>query len=198
MSRRRRMLSGLDADIRDHIECETRDNRERGMPPVEAHYAALRKFGNIARVKEEAREVWSPVWIEQLIHDIRYLFRTLRRNPGFTLVAIMTLAVGSGLNTAVFSVVNTVLLQPLAYPNPDRLVWLADYDPNIKRDVIASPDVYDWRAHAQSYAAMAAYGYQQVAIEISGEADQVSGVVIAGDFWAIAGVRPAVGRLFEP
>jgi len=110
-------IKGYRADeiIGKHFSCfYPVQDIERGMPPEEARYAALRKIGNVARVKEETREVWSRVWLEQLLQDIRYALRIRRRNTAFTLDVILTLALGIGTATAVFSVVNSVLVKPLA------------------------------------------------------------------------------------
>ena len=189
-------LDHLEDDIRDHIDRETSENIDLGMTPEEARRAALRKFGNIARVMEQTRDVWRWVWLEQLLQDVRYGLRFLRRNPRFSAVVVLTLALGIGVNTAVFSVVNTVLLKPLAYPHPERLVWLGTYDPHIKRDMVWMPDFVAWREQARSYTAMAAFGYQQAAIETPQSASQVTGVYGIGDFWKITGAKPVFGRLF--
>src|SRR5256885_13599459 len=122
MSHRKRVLEDLDQDIRDHIEKETQDNIERGMPPEEARYAAVRKFGNVTRVKEETREVWSFVWVEQLWQDIRYGLRMLTKSPGFAAVVILTLAIGNGANTAIFYLFDSVILHPLPVENPSQFV----------------------------------------------------------------------------
>jgi hypothetical protein len=193
-----RHLKNLDQEIRDHIERETLANIDRGMSPADARAAALRAFGNITRVTEKTRDVWSLVWLEQLWQDIRYGVRMLVRNPGFTAVVVLTLGLGIGMNTAVFSVVNAVLLRPVGYPNPDRLVWLGDYDTFLKRDIVRTSDFVEWREHAKSFNAMSAYSRQQASLVTVRGATNVTGVAVASDFWAITGARPALGRLFGP
>ena len=105
MNRRKRMLEGLDEDIREHIAQRTQENIDRGMSPEEARFAALRKFGNLTRVKEDTREIWSFVWLEELFQDIRYALRTLAKNPGFTAVAVLSLTLGIGGTTTIFTLV---------------------------------------------------------------------------------------------
>ena len=200
--KRWRHLKDLNQDIREHIEEETQDNIERGMAPDEARQAALRKFGNVLRVQADTREVWSVVWFEQLLQDVRYGLRVLRRNSAFTSVIVLTLALGIGVNTAVFSVVNTVLLRPLPYPDGQRLVAYSDGISKSKAENfkpgIAGADFSDWRTQAKSFEGMAGYFYYDATLAASNDAGQVQVASIAGDFWAMTGVRPALGRLFEP
>jgi len=122
MSLGRRMRDEIECDLRDHIEMETRENMERGMLPEEARAAAMRKFGNLARVAEDTRAVWQWTWADRMLQDMLYAFRGLRRNPGFAAVAILTLALGIGMNTAVFSVVSAALIKPLPYADSERIV----------------------------------------------------------------------------
>jgi hypothetical protein len=124
MKRRERMMKDLEQNIREHIETETQDNIACGMSREDARYAALRKFGNLTKVKEDTREVWSFVWLEQLWQDLRYGMRMLRRSPGFTAVAILTLPLGIGANTAIFGLVNTALLRALPVRDPQNLMLL--------------------------------------------------------------------------
>ncbi len=193
--RRRRLLKTLDLDFEDHIERETSENVERGMTPEEARYAALRAFGNITRVKEDTHAVWSWLWLEQLLQDLRYAARMLRRNPGFSATAILTLALGIGMNTAMFSVVDAVILQPLPYPNPERLVWIADDCPPWGECSMSRADFVLWKEQATSFDKMALVGNEDVALVFRGKSETERIGSIQGDFWRILGARPILGHL---
>ena len=199
MSRRKRMMEDLEQDIRDYIERETQDNIERGMSPEEARYAALRKFGNVTRVKEEAWEVWSFVWLEPLWQDVRYALRQLRRNPGFTAVAILTLALGIGANTAIFSVMDAVLLRPLPFPDSNQLVFLWDsYGGKGNYAAVSYPNFLDWRAWSHSFSGMAALSGSSYVLTGQSEPVHLEGMTASASLFQVLGVQPILGRRFLP
>ena len=197
-SRRKRMMENLDQDIRDFIERETQDNIERGMPPDEARYAALRKFGNATRVKEETREVWSFVWLEQFWQDVFFGLRTLRKSPGFTAVAVLTLALGIGANAAMFSVVNAVLLRPLPYRNPDQIVqlWATSGKWGGSHWQVAPGDVADIQSRSHAFERVAPYRDWATNLTGGGEAERVPTARVSADFFPVFGVAPFAGRTF--
>src|SRR5712691_1838514 len=190
MRRRKRMMEDLDRDIRDHIERETEDNIARAMTPEEARYAAFRKFGNVTRMKEETREVWSLVWLEQLLQDIRLGFRMLRKSPGFTAVAILTLALGIGANTAIFSVINGVLLSPLPYKNPKQLVVMKEND--------SLPNVMDIQRQVRAFSQGGGINVEPMDYTGGTEPVQVRVGLINAGFLETLSVQPMLGRIISP
>lgn len=192
----RRHLDELDQEIRDHLEQETLDNIERGMPADEARAAAVRKFGNVTRVRESVREVWVPGWIDRARQDARDAFRHFRRNPVFALTIAATLALGIGLTTAVYSVVNAVLLRPLSYPHPERVVWLTTRDGS-GREGFSSLDFGTWQPGTTSFEHMVAYGISDSTLVESGEASRTRILSASTGFWDLTGARPLLGALPE-
>jgi predicted permease len=198
MSRRRRMMADLEQDIRHHIAIETQENIERGMPPDEARASALRKFGNVTRVKEETREVWSFTWFEQFLADLRFGIRALWNHPSFAIIAVLTLALGIGANTAIFSVVEGVVLAALPYPQPDRLVMVWESRPTLKQLGISYPDFQDWQRGARSFEQMAALTWRSYDLTGPGTSEHLAGMEVSSGFFAILGVKPVLGHEFSP
>ena len=145
----------LQAEIQAHIQMAQMEKMQGGTSAQDAHNAAVREFGNVGLVKEVTREMWSGASLEGFLQDLRYGARMLAKSPGFATIAILTVALGIGVNTAVFSVVNGVLLKPLPYPHPEQLVALAESKPNFDRGSISYPNFRDWQKENHSFSSMA-------------------------------------------
>src|SRR5262245_15411063 len=166
----------LDEELRYHIEQQTEQNIRLGMNPDEARSAARKAFGGMEQAKERSRDARGVGWIEDLWKDLRFGARMLLKNPGFTLIAVLTLAVGIGANTAIFSVINAVLLRPLPYPESERLVWLSERLPNYTGLSIAYPNFADWRSQQTVFESFGVYKLNDFIITGHGDPVQVEGV----------------------
>jgi predicted permease len=188
----------MDEELRFDFERRVEANLAAGMTREEAEMAAKREFGSLDLTKEECRDERSTRWLEDLWQDICFGLRMLRKNPGFTAIAILTLALGIGSNTAIFSVVNGVLLNPLPYPEPGQLVTVSASKPNFATGSISYPNFLDWKRENQSFSFFAvtrSYGYNLTA---SGAAEALNAELVTADFFPMLGVKPVIGRLFTP
>jgi predicted permease len=200
--RRSRAVDDLDEEIREHLKIEEQENRESGMSPEEAHYAALRRFGNVTLAQERSNEMWTWNLWETLLQDTRYGLRQIRRAPAFAFVVVLTLALGIGANSAIFSVVNAVVLRPLPYPEPERLVvaGLANPQDPTARSPYGAADFLAARDHERSFASFAAIAEGENVFTYTGGAEplKVRGTPATAQFFSVLGVSPALGRAFDP
>ena len=193
-----RVESDLDEEIRSHLDLLTDENVRAGMPPQEAARAARMELGGMDQVKEQVHEAQAGNWLNSIASDCRYGIRQLRKNPGFAAVAIMTLGLGIGANTALFSVVNGVLLNPLPYPHPEELVSLAQKLPPFEQFAISYPDFMDWARMNHTFQAMAAYRQSNLNLTGSGEAQRLKATQVSASFFPLLDVTPLIGRNFLP
>ncbi|HET9178056.1 MAG TPA: ABC transporter permease [Terriglobia bacterium] len=188
----------LDAELRFHLEQRIADLVGSGMAREEARRQARLELGGLDQVKEECRDVGGSHIIEAFIQDIRYGLRQLRRNPGFTAIAVLTLALGIGANTAVFSVVNSVLLQPLPYHDPERLVSIWQSYQGYTDVPVSTPNVDSWRTQNRVFEEIAAYRVQRsFTLAGQGEAQWLQGTYVTANFFGTLGVEPLLGRGFD-
>ncbi|MGH9838201.1 MAG: ADOP family duplicated permease, partial [Blastocatellia bacterium] len=190
----------LDVEIRSHLDEAIRDRIARGETPDEARANALREFGNVGLVKEVTRAMWGWASLERLGQDLRFGWRMLWKNPGFSLVAILTLALGIGANTTMFSLVNAVLLRGLPYPEPERLVRLWESNPGRgwPEFSASAPNFEDWRKQQTVCEQLAAYEFTTFNFTGSGEPERVATLSVTANLFPALGVLPALGRNFLP
>jgi MacB-like periplasmic core domain len=188
----------LDRDLRDelhfHLAMREQKHRQLGSSADEARYAARRSFGNTALIKERTRDMWRFASLESIGQDLRFASRTLRKNPAFTVVAVLTLALGIGANSAIFSVVNAVLLRPLPYAHPDRLVFLSESSPQVPGMSISMADFNDWRDMNSVFDSMVAYQADSVTLTGHGEPQELQMRRVTASLFATLGIQPILGR----
>jgi predicted permease len=193
--RRGQLAAELDEELRFHREHLTADRRAQGMNAREAGYAARRRLGNLTWIAEEARAVWSFAWVESVTQDLSYAARSLARRPAFAFVIIATIALGVGANSAMFSVVSGILLRPLPYPQPDRLVSFGHEPPQW---LTSGPNYIDYQRNITSLDGLAAYVQGWVPIMTAdGDADRARVVRVSPEFFRTIGAQPGAGRLFS-
>jgi predicted permease len=186
----------LDDEIKTHLRLLTERYVRQGMTEAEAAWAARRQFGNITLLKEANREMRGIRFIEAIFQDVRYALWMLRRNPGFTFVAVLTLALGIGANTAIFSVVNAVFLKPLPYPDPERLVWIAEIVGGTEMNGAA--DYLHWQEQSQTFDHLVAFASGHIYLMGRGEPERLDTVWATANLFPALGVAPQLGRAFTP
>ena len=185
-------------EMQFHIDMRTEENIRRGMSPEEARKDAEVRLGNSTRLKEQGYDVRGGRWLESFWQDFRYGARVLQKNPLSTLIVILTLALGIGANTAIFSVINAVLLRPLPFTEPERLVTLWNVNPKAGGDgfPVSYPDFYDWRAQQHSFERLAAFHQRSLTLTGAGEAARLNGATVTADLFPLLGITPQLGRSF--
>jgi predicted permease len=194
----RRANHEIAAELESHLQMHIEDNLRDGMTSEEARRQALIQLGGMEQVQQTMRERNTLPWFEYLLQDLRFALRQLRKSPGFTAVVIITLALGIGVNTALFSIVNTVLLHPIALPRPGELVTVDAAKPNFPYGSISYPNFRDWQRDNRSFSALAIYRHIGFLLTGTGEPERVHGEFVSSDIFSVLGVKPAVGRLFAP
>ncbi len=203
---RKKAGARLDDELRFHVERQIAENIAAGMSPDEARFAAMRTFGNPTLLREQTRATWSWTWLESLLHDLRYGVRTLSRTPGFAIIAILVMALGIGANVALFTVVRNVLLKPLPYRDPDRLVSIyeADVNPNHSEWSPYLPvdagSMQEWQQATRGMAEMAfVSAWQEYNLSAEGGKlpEKINAAWCSSNFFSTLGVVPLLGRAFS-
>jgi putative ABC transport system permease protein len=203
--KRRDPEKDLDREIASHLELEAEEQEESGLQPEEAHFAARRAFGNTAIVREDVRAIWSAIWLERFARDVKYAARSLRKSPGFAVVAVLTLALGIGANTAIFSAIDALMLRPLPFTAADQLVRIYSIQKGMF-NTFANPDgpsaldVRDFAQRSRSFQKMVAYDTWPKNVsfgESAGRPEQMAVGLVPAAYFEILDIRPIIGRLFS-
>src|SRR5262249_15332299 len=198
-ARRDRFDRELEEEMQFHLEMKAEENLAAGVSPEEARYSARRQFGNQTLLWEVSRDMWAVRSIETLLQDLRYGLRMMIKNPGFTSVAVLTLALGIGANTAIFSVINAVLLRPLPFKEPERLIMLQSVDVRQSggQSSVSYPNFADWRAESEIFERLAAFRKRNFTLSGVDEPVRLNGAVVSAELFDLLGIAPSLGRSFR-
>src|SRR5277367_742787 len=187
----------LERELQSDLELEEEEQRERGLSQEDARYAARRAFGNATLIREQTREAWGWMRLESLAKDVRYALRQLGRNSGFTAICILTLALGIGAATTIFSVVDSLLLRPLPYPNAPRIVriWMTFAPRGMMEIPLSEPEFLEYR-QSDSLARVAGFSVGTLALTGSGDPLHLAASWGTSDFFSVMGTAPLLGRVF--
>jgi putative ABC transport system permease protein len=197
--RRRDLDLQLEDEFRFHLDQLVEEEMAAGLAPEDARRSALRKMGGVLQFQEQSRDTRRVNFVDDLLRDLRYAARSLRRSPGFAALSVLIMALGVGANTAVFSVVNAVLLKPLAYRDAERIVTLSDYSGAGQTTTTLSKQVSDrefreWREQSSSFAAMAYYGARETVVIRGADAEYARVAGVTPQFFEVFGLQPVAGR----
>jgi MacB-like periplasmic core domain len=186
----------LDDELRFHFEHQVEQNIAQGMTPEEARYTALRTIGGVAKFKEECRDARRVQFISDTLQDLQYAIRMLRKSPAFTAIAVLSLALGIGANTAIFSLINAVLLQALPVQHPEQLVRLTRADLRKPRGTsFPYPFYRELRDHSTVFTGILCLTGMEPSLSVNGSTERVSGQLVSGNYFEVLGVKPYIGRL---
>ncbi len=185
------------SEFQSHLALETDDNIARGMSPGDARRAAIRKLGNTTRLREDVYQMNTIGFVETLMQDLRYTVRMLRKSPGFTLTAVLTIALGLGANAAIFSFLDAVLLKPLPYPEPERLIAVTENVPQGNHNAVAPGNFLDWREGSKTARLCGSTG-SWLTMTGYGEPQRVQARLVSYDYFDVLGTPVATGRTFIP
>jgi predicted permease len=197
LARRGRVEGELDKELRFHLEQQTEESLARGMPPAEARHAALRRLGGMAQIQEECRDMRRTNYIENLWHDLHYAMRMLAKSPGFTVVIVLTLALSIGANSAIFSVIDGVLLRPLPYPEADRIVRVFFHSATYAKFPLNPFDFRDFRARNRSFDSLAGFTRGDLQLSGAGRPERFAGFQVTAGYFHVLGLHPARGHEFN-
>lgn len=194
---RRQMDEELQEELQFHLEMQARKNRGGELDQANALRQARLQFGSVARATEECREARGLSSLDTLIRDLHFGLRMLSKSPGFTAIALLTLALGIGANTVIFSIVNAVLLRPLPFPEPDRLVAVYTYTAADGNESFSYPDFLDWQRENRSFAYLATYRPMDFTLAGADVTEHLQGARISAEFFDTLGLKPLLGRTFR-